>query len=90
MQNSNASILVTCLLDFYPSKLNKKVYKSGTPFHDHSDMFDEMNDDNVFYAIQNDGVVTIKGGLRHRLLNSQNKPTHDSVCLTKKTFFKYY
>lgn len=89
MQNSNASILVTCLLDFYPSKLNEKIYESGTPFQEHSDMFDKMNDDNVFYAIQNDGVVTIKGGLRHRLLNSHNKPNNDSVCLTKKTFFKY-
>ena len=89
MIKSNSSILVTCLVDFYPLQLNKKEYEVNKPFLSHSNYFDEMDSERIFAQVQNDGVITVKGGLRQRLYGESEKANNESVCLTKKTFFKY-
>ena len=89
MIKNDSSILVTCLIDFYPRTLNERKYIPNTSFFEHSNYYDELDDNNIFWEIQNDDIPTIKGGLRHRLHGESNVANNDSVCLTKKTFFKY-
>lgn len=86
MQESESNVLVTCLIDFYPRVFDVLGYNSGNDFTDHSNYYDIM--DNVFVAVQNDNATTIKGGVRHRWMSNET-PSNDSVCLTKKSFFKF-
>jgi len=86
MQESRSNALVTCLIDFYPRTFDVPNYISGGDFTEHSNYYDIM--DSVFVEVQNDNATTIKGGVRHRWMTG-GAPNNDSVCLTKKSFFKF-
>ena len=85
-----SNILVSSLVDFYPRKLDSRVYVNGESFLNHSNHYDCMdtNFEDIFMEIQDDNAMTIKGGVRHRVVTNTNA-SNDSVCLTKKSFFKY-
>ena len=89
MIDSGSNILQTCLIDFYPKSFSENSYKQHDDPFIHSPCFDKFSNDSIFTQRALDGSKGIKGGLRHRMLNTDSKPTNDSVCLTKKSFFKY-
>ena len=82
-----SNILVSSLVDFYPRKLDSRVYVNGESFLNHSNHYDCMdtNFEDIFMEIQDDNAMTIKGGVRHRVVTNTNA-SNDSVCLTKKVF----
>ena len=87
MEFENANVLVNVMVDFYPEHVDKTDYQLGTDFLSHSNYFDSMGDRNVFVDYQLGGQLTVKGGFRHRIM-CKSKPTNESVCLTKRSFFK--
>jgi hypothetical protein len=88
MEFENANVLVNVMVDFYPCQLGGDEYKRGSSFQSHSCYFDEMSEKTIFYEHQLDNQLTFKGGLRHRLVHGNKIPTNNSVCLTKRNFFK--
>lgn len=85
LESKNQNILPTCLVDFYPKKLNGKIYESGTPFYTHSNYYDKFVESNHLIYMCSLGGGVVKGGMRHRVYGTNTEP----VCLTKKSFFKY-
>ena len=89
MKRDKCNILATLLIDFYPESFDVDNYeKFGSPFI-HSNLFDKMSENSVFYHDAKDGSKCIKGGMRHRISDSTNAPSYESVCLTKRSFFNY-
>ena len=89
MIDSDTNILQTLLIDFYPKNFSGSHYKQHDNPFSHSSCFDKFSSNSVFTQQALDGSTGIKGGLRHRILGDHTKPDNNSVCLTKKSFFKY-
>lgn len=89
MIDSDANILQTLLIDFYPKNFSNSHYKQHDNPFSHSSCFDKLSSNSVFIQQALDNSTGIKGGLRHRILGDSTKPDNNSVCLTKKSFFKY-
>ena len=89
MIDSETNILQTLLIDFYPKSFSNSHYKQHDNPFSHSCCFDKSSSDSTFIQQALDGSTGIKGGLRHRILKDNTKPDNSSVCLTKKSFFKY-
>lgn len=92
MEETDSNILQTVLIDFYPKtfeseKLNH--YSKGENFLSHSNYFHRFTENSIFHKFAPDGSREIKGGMRHMILNGSKKPNSTSVCLTKRSFFKY-
>lgn len=89
MIKENSNILTTTLLDFYPKRFDETKYIQSESFLSHSSYYDkvDMNFKNIFMEVQMDNAITLKGGVRSRVLG--DNATNDSMCLTKKSFFKY-
>ena len=85
----NTNVTQTCLIDFYPKQFDQSIYLSGTPFFEHSCYFHKFDKNNIYTKIAPDNSREIKGGLRHFILSGDKKPNSNSVCLTKKSLFKY-
>ena len=89
MEAQNTNVAQTCLIDFYPKQFDRDVYLSGESFFDHSCYFHKFDNNTIYTKIAPDNSREIKGGLRHVILNGKKKPNSNSVCLTKKSLFKY-
>jgi hypothetical protein len=86
MEIEDKNISVSYLVDFYPKKFTD--YSENISFLEHSPYYDKINLKHEFIAIQDDNTVTIKGGMRNRVYENA-VVSNESVCLTKKSFFKY-
>jgi hypothetical protein len=89
LENQKTNVAQTCLIDFYPKRFDEVAYSTGTSFFDHSCYFHKFTEKTIYSKLAPDNSREIKGGLRHVILNGSKKPNSSSVCLTKKSFFKY-
>ena len=89
MENSNTNIVQTVLVDFYPVVFDRDTLQLGSPFLTHSNCFHKFTKNTIRATLAPDGSLDVKGGVRHVMTNKQIKPNSSSVCLSKKSFFKY-
>lgn len=89
MEDTNANIAQTVLVDFYPPSFNQNILKEGEPFSAQSNCFHKFTEDTIRATIAPDGSLDVKGGVRHIITNGSKRPNSSSVCLSKKSFFKY-
>lgn len=87
IQNSNVCEFV--LIDFYPQNFKNRL--SSEPFDPffNSQFYDNFfNKKYYFKGDSPDDSFVLKGGVRQRLF-FDDEANNDSVCLCKKSFFKY-
>jgi len=89
MESVGANIAETVLVDFYPRAFDESVLQQGLSFFNHSNCFHKFTNNNILVRRAPDGSLDVKGGVRHVISNGQKKPNSSSVCLSKKSFFKY-
>ena len=89
METLDSNVLQTVLIDFYPLTLNGEEYKQEQSFFYHSCYYHKFTPETIWFKVAPDNSFEIKGGLRHTFSNKEKKPNSTSVCLTKKSFFKY-
>ena len=89
MEDTNSNIAQTVLVDFYPPSFNQSRFEEGSSFFARSNCFHKFTENTICASIAPDRSLDVKGGVRHVITNGSKRPSSSSVCLSKKSFFKY-